>query len=60
MGLMSRKPTSNEVEKATQWGANDLYDDFAILINGLGKKCKTCKRVTWNKYLEDDTCPDCR
>lgn len=50
----------NESVKTSRYGANDVLDDFAIMINKMGKKCSVCKRVTLNRYLEDDICPDCR
>ena len=41
------------------WGGNHIVDDTAILLSGDGKRCSDCKRVTWNKFLHEDRCPDC-
>lgn len=65
MGYMGRMPGSNDVprENNNPWGPqNDLLDDVAVLLNDLGKRCCTCKRVVMNKHLMvkegKNYCPD--
>lgn len=61
MGFGSRLPNSNEIPVETQnrWGGNEIMDDFALKLNGDGKNCVRCKRVTQNCFLDDSLCPDC-
>jgi hypothetical protein len=35
-------------------------DNVALLLNGLAKRCTTCRRPTMLKWLEDGLCPVCR
>lgn len=65
MGFLSRQPTSNDIPKGevNPWGSqNDYYDDFAVLVNGDGKRCCVCKRVVLNRWLKikdnKNYCPD--
>lgn len=63
MGHLSRKPTSNDPPKSDPWpyGGDEFYDDFALLVNYLAKRCAGCNRVTRNKYLDaEQHCPVCR
>jgi hypothetical protein len=62
MGYQTRKPTSNDAppQDSNPYGADEYYDDFALLINELARRCAGCKRVIRNRYLADGKCPDCR
>ena len=63
MGYLTRKPTSNEPPKKgkSPYGGGEIIDDFHLLLNGDGRYCKKCQRVTRNEHLdENDLCPDCR
>lgn len=63
MGYLTRTPTSNDLDSQGQrspWGGDELLDDTALLLGGLGKRCTGCKRITRNQFLENDLCPDCR
>lgn len=66
MGYLSRQPTSNEPPKpnagTSPWlEANELADEFSLLLNGLAKRCAKCQRATRIKHLDNDhCCPDCR
>jgi hypothetical protein len=67
VGFASRKPTSNDPPQDNSenpWGSqNPCYDDFAVLLNGAGKRCHGCGRVILNEYLKYKNgkafCPDC-
>ena len=65
MGYGSRTPTSNEPapHQDNPWGGDELMDDFALMLNGLAKRCGGCQRVIRNKYLktvaDSKLCPDC-
>lgn len=39
---------------------DEFYDDVALVLNDLGKRCTKCQRVTKNGYLEEGLCPACR
>lgn len=41
-------------------GQGEDFDDVALLLNDLAKRCVECKKTTKNKYLEDGKCPVCR
>ena len=43
-----------------KYGANACYDDVAIILNKMGKRCTECKRVALNKFLKNGQCPECR
>jgi hypothetical protein len=61
MGFGTRQPTSNDLPGTpSRWGGNELMDDVALVLNGLGARCQTCTRVTRNQHLQDGKCPDCR
>jgi hypothetical protein len=67
MGYMSGKPNSNERPQPNginKWGSqNPDFDDFAVLINKLGKHCTGCHFVILNEHLKYKNgkpyCPDC-
>ena len=66
MGYLSRLPNSNKAPKKPSnnpWGSqNPCLDDIAVLLNELGKRCHTCKRVVLNKYVKEKNrvnyCPE--
>ena len=62
MGYGTRMPTSNDPPGLAKspWGADEYMDDFALLLNAKGARCKKCSRVTKNIHLENGLCPDCR
>lgn len=63
MGYLTARPTSNDLDSQQQhnpWGGDELLDDTALLLGGLGKRCTKCKRVTRNQFLKKGLCPDCR
>ena len=67
MGWGSRLPSSNDPPRAGQnpWGATEMLDDTAILLNELGRRCQGgCHRVIRNEFLivvsdHGACCPDC-
>ena len=67
MGFLSRLPNSNDPPKDSSknpWGSkNPNIDDITVLLNEMGRRCKSCKRVVLNAFLKmrGDThyCPDC-
>jgi len=66
MGYLSRLQNSNEKINSSPnpWGSqNPDFDDFAVLLNGLGKRCRICQKVILNRHLTriDDEyyCPNC-
>lgn len=65
MGFLSRLPSSNEnsPEPSNSWGnQNPDVDDFFILLNEEGKRCRVCQRVILNCHLTkiggNYYCPD--
>jgi hypothetical protein len=65
MGNLSRLPCSNEapVQQENPWGSqNPCFDNTAVLLNNLGKRCCVCERVIFNEYLSvkdgKNYCPD--
>jgi len=65
MGYGSRLPTSNEpprpIKEKRKWlGDNEYLDEFALVLNGLTKRCTKCGGKTHVDYLKDGLCPDCR
>ena len=66
MGYLSRLPTSNDPPRSTSgedpWlGDNELMDRYALVLNGLAKKCVKCGRMTHINNLDIECfCPDCR
>ena len=66
MGYLSRQPTSNDPPqpkkgKSPWLEANELADEFFLLLNGLAKRCVKCKRATRIHHLDSSQyCPDCR
>ncbi|HQK63554.1 MAG TPA: hypothetical protein PLF16_00200 [Candidatus Staskawiczbacteria bacterium] len=65
MGYLSRQPTSNDPPKPegkSPWlEETELLDEFALLLNGMAKRCQKCKRATRVRHLDaDQHCPDCR
>lgn len=66
MGYLSRQPTSNDplprTDGKSRWlEDNPCVDEFCLLLNGLAKRCKSCKLAVRTKYLDDNgLCPDCR
>jgi hypothetical protein len=61
MGYYSRLPNSNDppVRRKSPWGPTGMHDDFSLLLNREGARCGHCKRVTQNRYLDDNgLCPD--
>lgn len=52
------RPFSKYAE--SRFGGNELYDDFALKLNGLAGRCKMCQAVTKSKFLgKENVCPDC-
>lgn len=60
MGFLSVRPNSNERPPSNPYGGDEFCDDTCLLLNGLGKRCDGCHRVTRNNFLENGMCPDCR
>jgi len=66
MGHQTRKPTSNDIPSSGNGGLaacevyNGIMDDFAITLNGLGKRCKKCKLVAYHRNLnKEQICKTC-
>lgn len=61
MGYGTRQPTSNEPPAMGNPYLDDRIDEFALILNGLGKRCKgSCGRAIPNKLLTaEGLCPDC-
>lgn len=61
MGYLSRLPNSNDPpSNSWDYGPQEPHDDVSVLLNGLGKRCSGCKRVTMNRCLTDGHCPVCK
>ncbi len=43
----------------SRFGGNNLIDDFALVLNQSATRCRMCQAPTINRYLRDQTCPDC-
>lgn len=56
--MFSYRPVNKYAE--SRFGNNNtLYDDTAALLNGDSTRCGMCTAPTNNKYLIDNSCPDC-
>ena len=55
--LFQYRPFSKYAE--SRFGGDPCVDDVALLINELAVRCKMCAAPTRNKYLKNETCPDC-
>lgn len=42
------------------YGGDEIMDGIALVLNGLGKRCAGCNRITRNEFLQDSKCPVCR
>jgi len=42
----------------SRFGGNNLFDDTALLLNGLAARCEMCQAPTKKEYLAPN-CPDC-
>jgi len=51
------RPHSKYAE--SRFGGDSLFDDIALLLNGLAKRCNMCWAPTRKEYLIDGRCPDC-
>ena len=66
MGHLSRQPTSNDSPPRpsgkSKWLEDNAFaDEVCLLLNGLAKRCKSCKLAVRTKYLnENGLCPDCQ
>lgn len=66
MGFLSRKPTSNDSPRSiagkSPWlGDDEFFDEVALFLNGMAKRCVGCKRATNIRHLDSGQhCPDCR
>jgi hypothetical protein len=64
MGNFSRLPNSNaplpSKDENNPWlEETECYDEIALLLSGLAKRCSECERSTRTYYLEDGLYPDC-
>lgn len=52
MGYQSRLPDSNDPPHLENklWGGDELFDDFALLVNGLAKRYSICQRAVRTKF----------